>query len=275
MRRDELNHFFVPMDDMKMLSLNDQVIFKQSHFVVENFASYDAIADEYYDPDAHPTCHNFNHLSRICLERWIPDRFLSRDILEVGAGDSAVAAILYEKGLPLAGLELHDASEKMLAYSRKWQQHGVSTVVSDACSILKEDSSVSLLVASLGDPYNTPVFWAEAARVVRPDGLVLFTLPSFQWASRFRTTLDVNSTHIAEFKLCNNKIVHVPSFIYPLAEQVRRIEEVGFMVVQFTSVGEEALSDKRYLSPKTNVFGANSSSLVWGFMAVRLHTLSR
>ena len=36
-------------------------------------ASYDELADEYYDAKAHPTCYNLNRLSRLFLERQLPE----------------------------------------------------------------------------------------------------------------------------------------------------------------------------------------------------------
>lgn len=253
------------------MNLPDQSIPKPSRFNAVPHVSYDVLAEEYYDSDAHPTCYNLNRLSRTCLERWIPEHFRCLNILEVGAGDSIVAAIFHERGQRLVGLELQDVSERMLAHSRKWQELGAGTVVSDARSISRADATVSLLVSSLGDPYNVPAFWAEAARVVRPCGLVMFTMPSFQWAARFRTTHGAGSMQFAEFTLRDGRVVDVPSFIYPLAEQVRKIEAAGLMLVQFDSMGVDALSGQDHLSPKVDVFGPDASSLIWGFMAVRLH----
>jgi ubiquinone/menaquinone biosynthesis C-methylase UbiE len=251
--------------------LTDQAVSDRSRCDVVPDVSYDVLAGEYYDSNAHPTCHNLNRLSRAYLARWIPEHFRCRDILEVGAGNSVVASILHERGLPLTGLELQDASESMLAHSRRWHTLGASTIISDARSISRTDATVSLLVASLGDPYNVSAYWAEAARVVRPGGRALFTMPSFQWAARFRALQEGDSLQVAKFVLRDGRIVDVPSYIYPLTEQVRMIEAAGFMLVQFDSLGVDALSGEDYRSPKVDVFGPDVSSLVWGFVAVRLH----
>jgi SAM-dependent methyltransferase len=230
--------------------------------------SYDALAREYYDPVAHPTCHNFNRLSRIYLERWVPEPWVDRNVLELGAGDSCAAAILHARGYLLNGLEITDASASMLAHSRRWEACGATLALSDATSLNREAASVALLVASLGDPYNLPEFWREAARVTKPGGVVLFTVPSFQWAARFRTLVSSKSVDEAEFKLRDGRSVSVPSFILPLDEQVRMIENAGLMVVHFESLGADALPPDGH-SPKIDIFASDASSLVWGFRAIR------
>lgn len=231
--------------------------------------SYDIVAGEYYDPVAHPTCYNFNRLSRVYLERWIPEPWLNRDVLEIGAGNSSVAAILHARGYLLNGLHITDASAKMLAYSECWETYGATLAISDGCSIDREDATVALLVASLGDPYNVPEFWVEVCRVIEPGGAVLFTVPSFQWAARFRTDRgSAQRIDEAEFELLNGHCVNVPSFILPLEKQVTMMESTGLMVVHFESLGAEALPPD-HLSPKIDVFSSDTSSLVWGFRAIR------
>jgi len=97
-------------------------------------------------------------------------------VLEVGAGDSSVAAILYARGYSLHGLEITDASAAMLAYPERWADYGGRLTVADARSLHRGDASVALLVASLGDAYNLPEAWKEISRVMKPGGEVLFTV---------------------------------------------------------------------------------------------------
>ena len=232
-------------------------------------ASYDVVASEYYDPAAHPTCYNFNRLSRVYLERWIPEPWTDRSILEVGAGNSCVAAILHARGYQLNDLDITDASAPMLAHSERWKTCGAVLAISEARSINRADGTLGLLVASLGDPYNVPEFWLEVCRVIRPGGAVLFTIPSFEWAVRFRAAgVSTQKLHEAEFELRDGRVVSLPSFILPLEEQVKMMEKAGLMLVNFESLGADALpTDRR--SPKIDVFASDASSLVWGFRAIR------
>ena len=231
--------------------------------------SYDALASEYYDPVAHPTCYNFNRLSRIYLQRSVPEPLLNTNILEIGAGDSSAAAILHARGYLLDGLEITDASAVMLAYSERWVSSGCKLSIADAHSLPREDGSVALLVAGLGDAYNVPEVWREISRVIEPGGKVLFTIPSFQWAARFRLDkFGGGNPFEAEFQLRDGRVVTVPSFILPLDEQIRMMEDAGLMIVNFESLGAEALPpiDR---SSKLDVFSCDASSLVWGFKAIR------
>jgi len=231
--------------------------------------SYDIIASEYYDPRAHPTCHNFNQLSRIYLERWIREPWVHRNVLEIGAGNSSVAAILYARGYQLDGLEITDSSAPMLAHSERWADYGALLNIADARSLNRKDASVALLVSSLGDAYNLPDVWKEISRVLAPGGEVLFTIPSFQWAARFRDGRSpAQNPHEAEFELRDGRLITVPSLILPLDKQIEMMESAGLMIVNFESLGVEALPPYAR-SPKIDVFFSDVSSLVWGFKAIR------
>ena len=228
------------------------------------FATYQVIADEYYDARRHPTCNNFNRLSRIYLSRHV-ESLAQRRVLETGAGSSAAAELLSEAGLPLRGLTITDSCGLMLSHSQKWTAHGAELRVADAEQLDVEADSIDVLVSSLGDPYNTSAFWLEVSRVLRRDGLAIFTMPSFQWAARFRST-QREPLDKAEFRLRDGSAVHVRSIIPPLDAQVEIIERTGLVVVDFEDLGAGQL-DAHSLSPKTQVFGDEPSSLVWGFVA--------
>jgi SAM-dependent methyltransferase len=231
-------------------------------------ASYDALADEYYDPVAHPTCYNLNRLSRLFISRNILEPWDGRETIDVGAGDSCVAAVLHARGYSLNGLLVTDVSERMLRHSRSWAQRGATLAICDARDFSRCAGVVSLLVASLGDPYNTPDFWSEAHRGVRPGGRVLFTMPSYEWSARFRGTKE--GSQIAEFVLRNGQRVDVASYVMPLHEQVRLMQGAGFMISSFDSLGADHLHADELRSPKIDVFRNDKSSLVWGFELIRL-----
>src|SRR5258708_29536884 len=78
---------------------------------------YDVVAPEYYDKTQHPTCHNFNFLSRRYIATALSNLVLSSQVIEVGCGESSVAPILHEQHLSLKTLLLTDASSAMLEYS--------------------------------------------------------------------------------------------------------------------------------------------------------------
>lgn len=230
-------------------------------------APYDMLADEYYDEVAHPTCLNLNSLSRRFIESRMPSSAGSLDILEVGAGSSTVAPLIRSQQASLERLTLHDQSEKMLSWSRRWAELGATLQVSNALDMASATDSVDVLVAGLGDPYNVDDFWAEAARVCRHGATLLFTMPSYEWASRYR--LGSRSQELAEFRLRSGRNCFVPSFVNRLDQQVRLIQSNGWVLSEFESLGLESLPAGQPISNKANVFHGIVSSLVWGFRARR------
>jgi SAM-dependent methyltransferase len=231
-------------------------------------STYSAVASEYYDSEAHPTCYNFNRLSRIYIERRTPEPLRETAILEVGAGDSTIAAVLHARGYQLNQLEITDDCLGMLAHSQRWTRLGARLRCTAAGSLGIPNASVSLLVAGLGDPYNTVEFWREVHRVLQPVGRVIFTLPSFEWAARFRAHEPDGSIGVAEFRLRDGRIVRLPSLVRPLDAQVELIEETGLVLSHFEAFDATSLGTDR-ISPKIAFLKA-PVSIVWGFEARKL-----
>jgi SAM-dependent methyltransferase len=230
---------------------------------------YDVLAGEYYDAEAHPTCHNLNQLSRAFLARRLTEPWERQSVLEVGSGSSSVAAILHSRGYTLDDLTISDDSESMIAHSLRWQEHGARLLLCSASAIPFREGAFSLVVSGLGDPYNEPQFWREAHRVMSRGARILFTMPSFHWAIRFRGAENPARFAAAEFELRDGSIVDVPSFIPRLEVQIAMMERAGFTVLYFESLGAEALDAEDKRSPKINVFPSGWSSIVWGFESIR------
>lgn len=229
--------------------------------------SYEDVASEYYDGERHPTAANFRNASALLLEAWLPAAFpQDGEIVEVGAGRSLLAEQLHDVGMPMDSLTLTDASEVMLDYSRVWERYGARIEVADAASLPIEDGTVALLVSILGDPYNTPAFWREVARVLRPDGTCLFTTPSHRWSEAFRAQAE-EPPLCAEFVVGGGPVL-VPSFIYPVEEQTRLIEDAGLHVADVSEVRLSQLS-KGALSPKITRSINGNDSVVTGYRMVR------
>ncbi len=198
--------------------------------------TYTDLASEYYDAARHPTCANFREASCVLLATWLPGFARpGSKVLEVGAGASIVADWLAKGGRTVARFVATDLSPDMLAYS-----HGsidaIDYVICDAQQLSFISESFDIVVSSLGDPYNTPSFWREAARVLRVGGHVLFTSPSFEWALKFRGGADT-----AEFVTSDGGEILVPSYVKPDDEQSRMIEANGFILVDIRTVEDTAL----------------------------------
>lgn len=225
---------------------------------------YDEVAAEYYDGTRHPTCQNFNALSRRYITGVLGRLGNVPRIVEVGCGESSVAPWLQSQGQPLNGLLLLDASQRMLEYSRKWEAAGATLRIGNAHASGEESASASLVVAGLGDPYNTPELWEEIGRILAPAGHVVFTTPSFDWALQYRKQ-EGSAPDQATFQLRDGRTVTLPSHILSLDMQVHDIHEAGLTVINFDALGIEALGNTS-ISPKIASVG-ELTPIVWGFLA--------
>jgi hypothetical protein len=121
--------------------------------------------------------------------------------------------------------------------------------VGAAESIPIGSDTCDMLVSSLGDPYNTDDFWAEAYRVLRIGARCIFTTPSYDWAADFRRIGQLDGLTFAEFELADGRRLLVRSLIYPVDSQCEGIRRSGLVV---TGVRHVRLSELRGtpISPK-------------------------
>jgi ubiquinone/menaquinone biosynthesis C-methylase UbiE len=232
--------------------------------VSRTLGRYDELADEYYDASRHPTSANFRAASDRILESWIPQVLPPRGVVyEVGAGDSALAPLLARRWRSLQRLVITDASAQMLSYSEKWSKLGASLVTTPAEALPVKDDSVSLLVASLGDPFNTSAFWQEVARVLRPSAPVIFTTPSPEWAVSFRRR-NADPPDAAEFVLRTTRRLLVPSHVYSEKRQLRLMKESGIAIEAVYHVLIDSIADP--ISSKILAVLSAGSPFVTGYL---------
>lgn len=211
--------------------------------------TYEALAAEYYDSARHPTCANFALASRKLLIPWLDSTFAVGDwICEIGPGRSLVGEWLHDRGQPLTHLILVEPSPGMAMYSLDWISAGARLFQAEAQHVPLRDSAVSIVVASLGDPYNELNFWREARRVLKPGGVALFTTPAYEWAEDFRGA-DNRAIDLAEFELADGRLVGVPSLVRTESDQLDLIRDAGFEAVKVAHATVRDLAGER-LSPK-------------------------
>jgi ubiquinone/menaquinone biosynthesis C-methylase UbiE len=205
---------------------------RQSESTVEvRLGSYTDLAAEYYDSMRHPTCANFREASTIFLAEELSARSWHEGfVAEIGAGRSLVAELVPPAALAQRQLALIDISCEMLAHSMNWLRAGAFGIIADAHQLPVGDGSFDLVIAILGDPFNDQEFWYEVARVLRPKGLCLFTLPAFSWAQAFRAS--VSRSDLAEFVTANGETLGLPSLIPPPDRQREMIETAGLVVLR-------------------------------------------
>lgn len=207
-------------------------------------AAYDEIAEEYYDPERHPTCANFEELSTkfiiAQLFGLISDDF---SILEVGAGKSVVAQFPKAEKCMLIVL---DESVPMLSHSKKLVKKNVQFKIAKAHQTGLPDQSVDIIVSSLGDPYNTSSFWKEVSRLLKTGGVCLFTCPAGEWANSFRVH---GKRDEAEFVLRDGRSISVPSVCLNFDEQTTLIRSAGGLTV-IESMDFRVADITGFVSPK-------------------------
>jgi len=230
------------------------------------FGTYEDLASEYYDSIRHPTCANFREGSKIILSKFLDDFSLeNRKLCEVGAGKSLIAELLENTNVSPNCFFITDLSFSMLAYSKQWNSHGAFLVVADAIKLPFPSNSMEIVISSLGDPYNTSLLWVEIFRILEPNGTFLFTTPSYEWATSFRRKDSGEAFRLAEFELSNGKHIWVPSWIYSINEQLKRIKKEGFFSQGVISVPLSRLKGKR-ISPKLLNKNGSDINVVTGYV---------
>ena len=202
---------------------------------------YDRIAPEYYDAARHPTCAAFRKASIALIRGFLTTS--QQEVLEVGCGRSIFCDITSG----IERLTLIDSSEFMMQHTSGISI--LSAIHANAEEMPVAASSVDCLISSLGDPYNTVLFWKEVARVVRPGGKILFTTPSYEWAVKYRL-LEGSQKEIALFLTRDGEKVETPSFVHPREEQIILMEHFGLAL---QSVQDIARSEIDANAPKLAV----------------------
>jgi SAM-dependent methyltransferase len=225
--------------------------------VAQATASYSVLASEYYDFDRHPTCAAFRAASAELVAELVPDVPAALSI-EVGAGDSLLAREIERRGHQLTGLLLTDESPEMLRYSSRTAYRGARLVIAQAHELPVESNSIRLLVGSLADPYDDERFWGEIARVLDPQGVALVTVPSWEWAQRFRDGTG-DAAQVAVFELASGERIEVPSLVRPATEEIALIEGAGLRVLDHRLVPRAAVEQR---APKLDILQAEEPVVV-------------
>jgi len=222
--------------------------------------SYNSVASEYYDADAHPTCRNFRDASRFILREALLKLPREGWAVEVGAGDSLTGELgqgAFEK------LILFDKSEAMLSHSRRFQSFA-DLVIGDALALPFSDRSISLIVASLADPFNVSQFWNEVHRTLKVGAYCIFTTPSHEWASSFRQKSTCEHEGAARFQLRSGEHVYLPSLVQPEGSQIEMIRRTGLSLITTNSITADAIPQPH--SPKIK----GCKVIVSGFVVRRI-----
>lgn len=231
-------------------------------------SDYGSVADEYYNSVLHPTCADFYLASSALLGDFFRDNPRHGLIFEVGAGKSALPSIL--KGKTGNRIILSDSSPEMLSHSRRHSEEAAEFILCDASELPEDLPAIDLIVASLGDPYNSHEFWREVSRVLRVGGEVYFTTPSWEWAHAFRSGGQEERPGYALFVTASGGRLYLRSDIRPEPEQRKMMAEVGLEVRQTVHFTLADLKRQRVQpSSKLSGFVTDNTPIVTAFSAVK------
>lgn len=189
---------------------------------------YEQVAQEYYDED-HTTCRNFEEATKAFLdvnEDIIEGIDTTGNVLDVGSGAGMTSRYL---GTITGKLIQLDISSTMLQ-----QAEGIK-VRGNALALPFGNESFDTVTAFLYDPFNVPGFEKEIARVLKPEGTFLGTLPSFEWAKSFRYSQDFRDTEWTNdtyFTLQDGTSVKEPSRVSRNEDIRYRLWVAGFDTVE-------------------------------------------
>jgi SAM-dependent methyltransferase len=187
---------------------------------VDHEAAYDVIAGEYYDC-AHVTSRNFDAATAVAAADW-RERLPVGLVLEPGCGRGRVGEFL---GVDPERVVQMDNSLAMLSLANR--EPARLRVLHDAEALPFPDEEFSSVVAFLCDGFLGLNFLSEAHRVLKPDGVLCGTTPSYEWGAALRELLeiDVMSTR---FVLQGGGRALVPSFVYRETQLKEMLELAGF-----------------------------------------------
>lgn len=146
---------------------------------------YEEIAEEYYF-GFHPTSRNFDQTSAHHFQKHQPPLPQEGLVLELGAGIGRSAE--YCK-VSASRIVQTDASMRMLELVPR--EASLLRVRCNALDLPFPADTVSLITAFLYDPFNVPSLYVEVARVLRPGGYFVGTLPHHTWGEALRRKLQL------------------------------------------------------------------------------------
>ncbi|TWB45469.1 methyltransferase domain-containing protein [Nitrospirillum pindoramense] len=211
--------------------------------------SYNDIGLEYYDPVAHPTCHNFREAGIRLISHFLsetPGEF--GKILEIGCGMSIIEEIKPIKISKKSHVVLSDLNINMISHSMNLKSMNIDIVLCDAGKLPFKNRYFDLVISNLGDPYNGRNMWESVNSILHHGGMFMYTTPSIEWANSFRSGRKEISDK-AYFQKKDGSDLYLPSNIMTDDEIVKLAEDSGFRMLSIEKFENIHLL-KKPISPK-------------------------
>ena len=170
-----------------------------------NVHAYDALAPWFTD-DARPTTRDFHRMSEPWWLSHLTQATPDTHILELGAGNGWLTALLRRVGLNPVSVE---AAKSMGTKESRLQAPRKS------CQSIRflpfEDGQFDLIVGSLVEGAHYSLAFCEMQRVLKTSGTLLLTSPSRRWANQVRR--DWTDFHSTTFAV-DERPIYVHSFVH-------------------------------------------------------------
>lgn len=191
--------------------------------------NYRYVADEYYSPE-HETCRSFE----FATEYFFRESLVGLEIPEGGITlDIGSGAGLSRRYL---GEEHSDVLVELDMQVGMLRQAEGARVQGNALALPFANASLDKVTGFLFDPFNCAPLEEEVYRVLKPGGLFIGTLPSWDWASSLRYIKDMQLNQ-TKFRLTGTNIdIFVPSYTSPPTELESRFRSVEFSDVQLIPI---------------------------------------
>ena len=237
-----------------MKSLLGRAAFKSSGTL--EIGSYEDVALEYYDARLHPTCADFRAASSSFLQKLFREQNPKGRIADIGCGRSLLSEFVTDH------LVLVDASPRMLAQNLGPAEKRLVDLEKHNFA----QSEFDWIFAVLADPFNSEAAWANISSALSEGGRCVFIVPSYQWVSKFRSSIEEEKEGFARFVRADSSSIFLPSTVYPPRQQIALIEAVDMKLTSFQQVFAREL--RRINSPKISEFLAPDDALLDIYCAV-------
>lgn len=182
---------------------------------------YDEIAHEYYQA-THKTSRNFDDTTVAAMQDVGPRVPASGLVLDIGAGRGRVNEFL---GLDPKRVVQLDNSSKMLILEPR--EDCLLRIVHKAEELPFLEDEFSCIAAFLCDAFIGLSFLSEVYRVLSVGGLLIATLPSYEWGMTLRDMLEIDPS-MTRFISDRNTTIHILSTLIPEDQIIEMFLLVGF-----------------------------------------------
>lgn len=180
-----------------------------------NKIGYNTIAGEFTD-HLRVTTANFHETSAQFFIDNLKALSGREKVLEIGSGNGWLSS-LYGRSIPSI-----DISDKMGC--------GISKITASASLISEMSNQYDVIFASLCDPFLYPVAIAEMVRILKTNGKIIISCPSYEWMCLSR-----NGRKKTKFVTMSGYEVEVYSFIYSQQEIENIGKILGYRILKYDS----------------------------------------